>query len=394
MSTAFSLNHSMAALNGVASIKPVQTSPRFGHFCGICPLCVAGMAAKAEVDKIRQLRTGDDIEIQTSQAFDQIRQAGETKGVRVMKNSVGNADGSRFQPVYLGTSDTQLLTLAALPRRFSTNGSYKIDTRDDSGLQHKQFSFITGHVEESNRLIDYPAGSDDAPPTLQDPSISEVIKQTAETPWFKTMALYHHLSEGMKSTEETGRSAPLFIGYSTFGQLQSDDLFIPSVRELPGFEHMAADIGSLQNLLGLAARKQSLKTVTVAVEPWQQDVLTYLKHLQSSNTLEVTEQTADPESTSKSGYQPMAQNLQSFLREHQYPMDTRVFTLDLAKIREMDQSLKAKQTDETSDGDLDTKLLESFEPQKLETDIPENSLLGTLPKPGSLTLGKKLKKTS
>ncbi len=354
-------------------MKPVRIEPRFGHYCGVCPLCVAGMAAKMEVENIRKLRSGEDIEVNVGNASKRIREAASKKGVSAERSAVGNEDGTRLQPVSLetdkqGNKDWHALTIAALPRKYDTPDaqSYRIDGQK-SGFSNGLFEIVTSGVVDASKVIRYPSGKDLPPPPLEYDSDLPIIEKFDHTRdglvrglHVKTFGLYHHLSEGIKESTKTGMSDPLFIGYTTLTQLEKNELLLASVREIPGFEDIGIDAGGLLNVLGLAARRQDLDSVAVVVEKWQKGLYLYLDRLKEKYEVPVQQLTVDPELAKKSGYAPMPDSYREFLKTAQMPPDAEIFVIPLTTLKEADKTLKKGQGKTLAPGELDTELLNTI----------------------------------
>ncbi len=322
-------------------------------YCGVCPICVAGAAARAEVAKIGELRKGEDIEITVEEASQKIRGVGRKTGAKVGRTSIGNEDGTRLQP--FSEADLPAASVAALPRIYSPdkrtyliNGSTRQETKGtDNGLYRLAAS--GQQLAPGGQTFDFSCQPDAPPPPMQkDPEkpLLPAYKSRAREQEVRTYGIYHHIAEGDEA-RFTRRSQPLLLGYAALTRLRKDELLVVSLRELPRFERLGVEAGGLMNVLGSAAKSDELLSVAVAVEPWQAGLMEYLDDLKQKYGFAVQELGADT----------LPPEYLTYREKAEWPGGTRFFQVPLAPLKATWAGI-----DKTLDpGEQDTLLLKSIE---------------------------------
>lgn len=337
-------------------LQPVR-QVKFGviphPYCGVCPICVAGAAARAEVAKIGDLRKGEDIEITVEEASQKIREMGKKTGAKVGRTSIGNEDGTRLQPFSEG--DLSAAAIAALPRIYTVDKrTYVINgnpRQDAKGTDNGTYKLATSgqQLAPGGSTFDYSCQPDAPPPPIEKDPAKPMIppfKASARKQPVRTYGIYHHIAEGDEA-RYTKRSQPLLLGYATFTRLQKDELLVVSLRELPRFERLGAEAGGLMNVLGTAAKTTDIQTVAVAVEPWQTGLLEYIGDLRDKYNFPVREIPA----------QEMPAAYMDLQKQADMPGDTRIFRIPLAQLK----ATWATIDPELAPGEQDTELLKSIE---------------------------------
>ena len=334
-------------------IPPVR-QVKFGiiphPYCGVCPICVAGAAARMEVNKIGELRKGEDIEITVEEASRKIRGMGKQTGAKVGRTSIGNEDGTRLQP--LSEDDLSSASIAALPRLYTQDKrTYTINGNPQAGAKgtdNGTYKFATSgqQLAPGGKTFDYSCQPDAPPPPLEKVGLIPDFKPGAAKQAVRTYGIYHHIAEG-DDARFTKRSQPLLLGYSTFTRLQANELLVISLRELPRFERLGVEAGGLMNLLGAAAKQDGLDSVTVAVEPWQTGIEEYLTDLKDKYHFNVQ----------PVGAEDLPKEYIDCSKKADHPGGTKFYRIPLAPLKAtlatLDTSLPP--------GEFDTQLLRSIE---------------------------------
>lgn len=349
---------------------PIATDVRFGlvphPYCGVCPICVAGAAARMEVSKINEMRQGtdldEDIEIQVGQASSTLRTEGKETGALVERTSIGNEDGTRLQP--FSVRDLEISSLAALPRiyRSDNQSSYAISANPlkeegrygtNNGLYR---AVIGGQVltpEKNGETFSYSCMEGDPPPAPEHPQFPLLGAFDNQNQPFglqiKTFGIYHHVAEGPE-VRTSKHSFPLLLGYVSVSKPTPKELFVLSLRELPRFEHLGIEAGGLMNTLGLAAREGQVDAVSVLVEPWQSDLQDYIRDLQDKYRLPVTETRIGKASG----------DARDLANQLQVPSDSKLVRIDIGPLKHRYQQLSVKEGQGRLDTDAYTALLQSI----------------------------------
>lgn len=384
------INVDQVSFSRTSAAKKVS-SVKFGliphPYCGVCPICVAGAAAKAEVSNISKLRQGEDIQVTVEEASQKIRSLGKETGADVRRTSIGNEDGTRIQP--LAADDSKPISIAALPRLYTPDGKrYTLKPSPQSegkGVENGTYKAVTGAQyftpQRDGSTFSYSCDESAPPPPLENPAAPIDLPyedKPHQKPIMHTYGLYHHISEGPEARSKKF-SQPLLLGYITVSRQQPDELLVASLRELPRFERLGIESGGLMNILGVAASKPDLENVAVTVEPWQGSLQEYIEDLKTKYGLPVTElQPVD-----------MPKHYKQWLENAQMPAGTKIYRIGLSRLKEtlktINSTLKA--------GERDTQLLKSIElPDAIrdggvEAPPPPDRNLENCPPLGNITIG-------
>jgi hypothetical protein len=257
-----------------AAVHPVQ----FGLLaCGICPICVAGAQAQKELNKIKALRDGkDDIEnvlVKVGQGALGIRQSGAKTGSNVGTNFIGNEDGTRVQR--LSAKDLQAFLNAILPRIYHhpNDTSYHLVANPhhrSGGVENGLRKQLIQGLEQTEHTE---AFTEERTPSLQEHLLHKLDEKV------KAFGLYHHIAEGQAFRKNNNQTIPLLVGYTSSAKLEDHALFVPSLREMPGFEELGVTPGGLMNMLAMAAKHEELTHIKIAVEPSQHELKKYIATL-------------------------------------------------------------------------------------------------------------------
>ncbi len=272
--------------NPVRAFQPFPThhvtmNLRFGApGCGVCPMCVIGMAAANRVNKIRDLERQSDLTIDAGLITQELRAlAIKGNGLDETTFKIQNFDGTRLHSIrrtdQRSTNDAYVIELAALPRTYHTKklDKYTIHNNTDDPIFQDAINGLNGKglvVSELKRYSKTETVPIDEKAILPD---GDALRHQ-----FRTYGTFHHLNEKTRGNKTT----PLLVGYTTLTEKLPGELLVASVRELPQLEGIGADAGGLMNAIGVAAKSTRYNSVAVFVEPYQVDLVKYLRRLQEN----------------------------------------------------------------------------------------------------------------
>jgi hypothetical protein len=283
---AFSGSGGVEARAGLKDLKamplhrPYLNTVKFGFIaCGVCPICLAGLEAQRQLNTIKNLRENADAATDTlvkaGSGAAEIRAVGTLAGGEVNRKYIGNEDGTRVQR--LDMADYPAFVTAALPRDYPptepgyTASDYKIvgnPAHPLKGIDNGLYKHLLGGLRQAKEGTE--SFTEEATPSVQE----ALLDRLGEKP--QAFGVYHHIADGNLVKNNGDRTIPLLIGYASVAQPRPRELFVPSIREMPGFESLGAAPGGLMNLLAMATQHGGFDSVQVLVEPWQQELKDYI----------------------------------------------------------------------------------------------------------------------
>ena len=381
-----------------AAYRPYFPQIKFGFACGICPICVGSIAFAHQVEHIKSLShkvDEQDVHIKSGQGALEIRKAGAQTGGDVGTKYIGNEDGTRAQR--LATQDYPAFLMASLPRAYETpdSESYKVIGRiqhASKGLENGLYKALIRGLEQIKQTETF---SSEATPSLQEKLLKGLGNQV------RAFGLYHHVAEGPK-VRATERTAPGLVGYVSAVQLRPRELFVPSVRELPGFETLGAAPGGLMNLMSMATLHGGYDSLYITVEPWQHELKSYIKTLEKDYQIPIqplsqnispvkheqhhTGHDSPPPYSEKPQVGLMPVEYRDFLHEMDLSHETQVYRIPLDQMKSNYEAIPA---DEKDKGKRDTQLMESIklpDPQKNLLDAKHQEALRSVPRFKDITV--------
>jgi hypothetical protein len=338
-------------------VNSLNNGVRFGLIaCGICPICVAGMQAQKELNKIKALREGkddsEDVKVNVGQGSLGIREAGATTGADVGTKFIGNEDGTRVQR--LSAKDYSALLNATLPRIYHnpTDTSYKLVANPHHSSKGVENGLRKQLIQGLEQVTHTETFSEESTPALQEDRLKHLSKAPV------ALGLYHHIAEGPE-VRRTGRTVPLLVGYTSAAKLEKHSLFIPSMREMPGFEELGATPGGMMNMLAMAAKHPELTHVKIAVEPWQHELKKYIDTLKTDYGYDVR---------NLSHEKAVPSHYRDALHELNMSSGTELYDIPLAPLKaQLEKMPSAKE--EPDKGKRDTSLIETIKLPDPEKDL-------------------------
>jgi len=355
----------MASVDSMQKTSRVRHSIKFGIACGICPACLATQAVKKEIDKIGALKNAldnlEDVSIEVGKASERIRKQGALTGADSGTAYIGNEDGTRVQRI--ASKDMPLIQQATLPRIYlnTHDPKYKMVSNPqhtsggiNNGLRKALIEGLL-QVHKTETITE-----STSPPALQ----SHLFEKLDKNPI--TLGIYHHLAEG-KKFRDTGESDPALLGYISAAKLEKHALFVPSLREMPGFEDFGATPGGLMNVIGMSAKHDDIHNIKIAVEPWQHELKNYIKTLKKDYGYDIRNLTHE---------KAVPADYRDAMHNAQMTTGTELYEIPLAHLKTELKQADYKKAD-VNHGQLDTDLLEKIK----------------LPDPGRDLLFDRIKKT-
>jgi len=355
----------LVSIDSMHKTSPLRPNVKFGFACGICPACLATTAVKGELDKIGNLKNAidnlEDVSIEVGKASERIRKQGALTGADSGTAYIGNEDGTRVQRI--SSKDMHFIQQAVLPRIYlnSHDPKYRIVSNHQhtsGGINNGLYkALIKGLSQVDKTEIVTEATS---PPALQ----SHLFEKLDKNPI--TLGIYHHLAEG-KKFRETGESDPALLGYVSASKLEKHAIFVPSLREMPGFEEFGATPGGLMNVIGMAAKHDGVHNIKIAVEPWQHELKSYIQTLKKDYGWGVRKLAHE---------KAVPAHYREGMQDAQMTTGTELYEIPLAHLKTELKQSDYKKSD-AHHGQLDTDLLEKIK----------------LPDPGRDLLFDRIKKT-
>lgn len=371
-----------AGIKALPLYRPYLNTVKFGFIaCGVCPICLAGLEAQRQLNTIKDLRENADASSDTlvpvGSGASAIRAVGTLAGGEVGRKYIGNEDGTRVQR--LDMADYSAFVTAVLPRDYPpteagyTALDYKIvgnPAHPLKGIENGLYKHLLNGLQQRKEGTE--SFTEEATPAVQERLLDGLGKKP------RAFGVYHHIADGNLVKNNGDRTIPLLIGYSSAAQLQPRELFLPSTREMPGFESLGAAPGGLMNMLVMATQHGGFDSVQVLVEPWQQELKDYIRALKSDYHFPVEE----------CPIEKMPSDYREFVQDSNLPTGSRLYRIPLDTLKENLKNLPSP-SEEPDKGKRDTALMETIklpDPNKDLMDKKFRESLKTVPSYKDITL--------